>query len=396
MCHYSSLRAGKLVLDVALDDSEPERECPSSFSGEHTHKGREMNSDPCRAIASGFALEGRYVGSAPHGSGHIHETFRGRFAIRGGHRSAIFQRLNPKVFPDPCALMRNLLALTAALRASHESDTRRRVLRPIETVSGEFLHRDEHGAYWRCFDFIEDSRSIDRVSDVGDAAAAAAAFGDFARRLAPAKLELEELIPGFHDTPKRLAHLERAAVLDPRGRRSGIAAEWRQVEKLAPVAPVLNQALVRGDIPSRIAHNDAKINNVLFDTDSGEALCVVDLDIAMSGTSLFDFGDLVRTASCRAPEDSSDLDTVGMDPELYAALREGFLAGASDTLNENELALMPCAGVLITFETGVRFLTDYLNGDVYFRVHHAEQNLHRARCQLRLAADVARRLAVSF
>ena len=355
-----------------------------------------MKSDPCRAVAPHFVLEGCHLGSTPHGSGHIHETFRGRFALGGSHRSVIFQRLNVRVFPDPHALMRNLLAVTAALRASCASDAPRRVLQPIETRSGEFLHRDEHGGYWRCFDFIEDSRSVDRVSEAGHAFSAAFAFGDFAKRLAPASLELTDLIPGFHDTPRRLVHLGKAAAHDVRNRRAGVAAEWRQVEALSSIAPVLGTALSRGVIPSRIAHNDAKINNVLFDAKSGEARCVIDLDIAMSGTPLFDFGDLVRTASCRVAEDTSDLDSVEMDPDLYAALREGFLAGASSTLNEQEIALMPLAGVLITFETGVRFLTDYLNGDVYFRVHHAEQNLYRARCQLALAADIARRLGVKL
>ena len=350
----------------------------------------------CRAIASRFAIEGRYLGSAPLGSGHIHETFRGRFALGGRRRHVVFQRLNRRVFPDPRALTRNLLILTAALRANHPPESPRRVLRPIATRSGEFMYRDERAEYWRCFDFIEGSRSIDQVGGSRDAFAAAAAFGDFARRLAPARIELTELIPGFHDTPRRLAHLEQAAQRAPRGRRDRIAAEWRQVETLAPIAPVLVEALSRGRLPVRIAHNDAKINNVLFDSDSGEALCVIDLDTAMPGTPLFDFGDLVRTASCRAPEDARDLDTVEMDAELYAALREGFLAGASDTLSEGEITLMPSAGVLITFETGLRFLSDYLNGDRYFRVHHADQNLHRARCQLRLAADIARRLAVAL
>ena len=353
-----------------------------------------VSSDPCCTVASQFALEGRYLGSASHGSGHVHETFRGRFAPGARHRSVIFQRLNLRVFPDPEALMKNLLAVTAALRRSHGSHAPRRVLRSIETRSGGFLHRDEHGEFWRCFDFIEGSRSIDRVSEAGDAFAAAFAFGDFARRLAPGGFRLAELIPGFHDTPARLAHLEAAAALDARGRRQGIAAEWRQVEGLASIASSLVEAQSRGLIRTRIAHNDAKINNVLFDADSGEALCVIDLDTAMPGTPLFDFGDLVRTASCRAAEDTSALETVEMDPELYAALHEGYLAGASGSLSETETELMPHAGVLITFETGVRFLTDYLNGDTYFRVHHAEQNLYRARCQLTLAADVARRLGV--
>ena len=353
-----------------------------------------MRPDPCLGAAARFAVEGRYLGSARHGSGHIHETFRVRFAVADRERSFILQRLNLAVFPDPHALMENLLALTSVLRTSAVSDPARGTLRPIETRAGELLHRDEHGACWRCFDFIEGARSIDCVAGAGDAFAGAFAFGDFARRLAPAELALRELIPGFHDTPARLARLEKAAARDPCARRAGIAAEWRQVEKLAPLAPALAGALARSLIPTRIAHNDAKINNVLFDADSGAALCVIDLDTVMPGTPLYDFGDLVRTAGCRAAEDCTDLDTVEMEPELYAALHEGFLAGASGVLGEQEIALLPLAGAVITFETGVRFLTDYLNGDEYFRVRRPGQNLDRARCQLTLAADIARRLAV--
>ncbi len=353
-----------------------------------------MHADPCSSVAPFFALEGCYLDSASHGAGHVHETFRGRFRVGGRDRSVIFQRLNLRIFPDPHALMRNLLTVTAALRRSHGAHAPRRVPRAIESRSGGFLHRDEHGGFWRCFEFIEGSRSIDRVNEVGEAFAAAFAFGDFARRLAPAGIQLAELIAGFHDTPARLAHLEEAAALDVCGRRQGVKTEWRQVQRLASIASSLVEAQARGIVRTRIAHNDAKIGNVLFDEDSGKALCVVDLDTAMSGTALFDFGDLVRTASCRAAEDTSALETVEMDPDLYAALHEGYLTGGSGTLNETEIELMPYAGVLITFETGVRFLTDYLNGDTYFRVRHAEQNLYRARCQLALAADIAHRLGV--
>ena len=353
-----------------------------------------MKPDPCRAVASCFAVVGRYLGSTPLGSGHIHGTWRGRFDVGGSGRSVVFQRLNQGVFADPHALMRNLLAVTDALRESHAPGARRSVLQPVETRSGDILHRDAEGAYWRCFEFVEGSRSIDRVKEAGDAFAAAAAFGDFSKRLATAHLALVELIPGFHDTRARLVHLEGAALRDARGRRRTVDPEWRQVEELAPLATSLGDALAQGRIPIRIAHNDAKINNLLFDAVSGEVLCVIDLDTVMPGTPLFDFGDLVRTASCRAAEDESDPETVEMDPELHAAIHEGFLRGASGTLSESEVAMLPVAAVLITFETGVRFLGDYLDGDLYFRVEHAEQNLHRARCQLRLALDIARRLGV--
>ena len=353
-----------------------------------------MKPDPCRAVASCFAVDGRYLGSTPLGSGHIHETWRGRFDVGGRGRSVVFQRLNHGVFTDPQALMHNLLAVTDALRASHGPGPRRSVLQPVETRSGDCLHRDAEGAFWRCFEFVEGSRSIDRVREAGDAFAAAAAFGDFSKRLATAHLALVEVIPGFHDTGARLVHLEGAAARDVRGRRRAVEPEWRQVQELAPLSTSLGDALAQGRIPTRIAHNDAKINNLLFDAVSGEVLCVIDLDTVMPGTPLFDFGDLVRTASCRAAEDESDLEAVEMDPELHAALREGFLCGASGSLTECEIALMPVAAALITFETGVRFLSDYLDGDVYFRVEHADQNLHRARCQLRLAGDIARRLRV--
>ena len=358
-----------------------------------------MASDPCAAVAELFAVPGAFVSSEPHGSGHIHDTYLATYAHRAAERHVILQRLNTGVFPDTERLMANIQAVTATLRTglAQRPDAARRALQLIPAASGECFVVGPAGDHWRCFAFVDDSASFDIADTPERARGAARAFGEFAARLSSYRgPRLHETIAGFHDTPLRLRALDCAAKEDSLRRRSHADPEWRRVLELAPIAPLLTVALDRGGVPERIAHNDAKINNVLFDARTGEALCVIDLDTTMPGTVLSDFGDLVRTATCRAPEDCVDLHRVTMSAELYRAVLDGYLEGAAPILGEAERALMPTAGVVIAFETGVRFLTDHLLGDRYFHVTHPEQNLDRARCQLHLALDIARQLRVGL
>ena len=347
--------------------------------------------DPCARVADRFAVAGRFVRSERFGSGHIHETYLAHYA---GHRSAsrsVIQRLNQGVFPDPERLMANVQAVTEALAADSPSHA----LRLIPTRDERAFLRDEEDECWRCFELIADGESYDSVGDARRAYQAALAFGRFADCVCAQSLALHEIIPRFHHTPNRLADLREAVHGDPLERRARSRPVLEMVEGLAPLAPVLVDAITRGLVKERIAHNDAKINNVLFDA-SGEALCVVDLDTVMPGTPLFDFGDLVRTASCEAPEDCTELDRVEMSETLYEAIHAGFLDAVGARLRSSERELLPAAGVVITLETGVRFLTDYLNGDHYFRIARPEHNLDRARCQLHLALDIAAKLGVRW
>jgi aminoglycoside phosphotransferase (APT) family kinase protein len=278
-------------------------------------------------------------------------------------------------------------------------DLERRCLRAIATRAGASCHSDESGAVWRASVFIEGALSVDVPESPAQAAEAARAFGAFAAQLAeldPATLA--ESIPHFHDFAWRVDALERAVAADEHGRARAATVD---IEAARRLARDVERALARegaASLPLRVVHNDCKLNNVLFDARTGEGLCVIDLDTVMPGSVLADFGDLARTAACAAPEDEPDLARVRVDARLYEALVQGYLAGTGTLLTPVEIALLPLAGPLIALETGIRFLTDHLSGDVYFRIHRPGHNLDRARVQLRLTEqllagiDEARRL----
>jgi aminoglycoside phosphotransferase (APT) family kinase protein len=242
------------------------------------------------------------------------------------------------------------------------------------------LLADEDGQFWRMYRFIEGARSHDVVEDAVQAYEAARAFGEFQRMLAdlPAP-RLHETISDFHNTPKRLAALKRAVEEDALGRAEGAQREIG----FALERESVTRLLVEAGLPERVTHNDTKINNVLLDERTGEGICVIDLETTMPGLAPFDFGDMVRTMSCRAAEDERDLSLVRMEMEMFEALARGYLS-AADFLLDLEKRMLVQAGRVITLEQGIRFLTDYLEGDTYFKVHRAGQNLDRARAQFRL------------
>jgi Ser/Thr protein kinase RdoA (MazF antagonist) len=359
--------------------------------------------DLARDFTLWFALDGECVEVVPLKRGHIHDTLVGTWRTREGLLRIVHQRINTHVFRDPALLMRNWLRVTEHVRAelvrAATPDVERRCLRAIPAKSGAPVHSDASGAVWRAFAFIEGARSVDVPESPAQAQEAARAFGAFAaqlRGLDPATVA--ESIPHFHDFAHRLANLEGAIAADAHGRAAGAAED---VERARRLAGEVQEALARegaASLPLRVVHNDCKLNNVLFDERTSEGLCVIDLDTVMPGSVLADFGDLVRTAACPAPEDEPDLARVRVDARLYEALVRGYRAGTGGLLTPVEIALLPLAGPLIALETGVRFLTDHLSGDVYFRIHRPGHNLDRARVQLRLTeqllagVDEARRL----
>jgi hypothetical protein len=353
-----------------------------------------------RSVTAWFDLPGECTAVAALKRGHIHDTLVGTWS---GGRRVVLQRVNTHVFRAPDVLMETWLRVTehvrAALAREEKPDVERRCLRAVRTRAGGLLHRDAHGALWRAFPFIEGARSFDTPDGPPRAAEAARAFGAFAAQLAdldPASVP--ESIPHFHDFPHRLAALEAAAKSDPHARASQAA---RDLDAARGLAAAVQRALAQegaAQLPRRVVHNDCKLNNVLFDDRSAEGLCVIDLDTVMPGSVLADFGDLARTAACPAPEDEPDLSRVHVDARLYEAIARGYLAGAGALLEPVERALLPLAGPLIALETGIRFLTDHLSGDLYFRIHRPGHNLDRARVQIRLteqlfaAAGDARRM----
>ncbi|MCZ6783231.1 MAG: aminoglycoside phosphotransferase family protein, partial [Proteobacteria bacterium] len=347
------------------------------------------------AVAPHFELPGEFLGAARIGSGHIHETFVARCKTSGSPARFVVQRLNGYVFRDLPALMENWVRVTSHQRARLEErgvpDAERRCLTPVPARAGGFHHVDSEGGFWRAFPYLEGTRSVNEVENPEHARRASRAFGDFALQLSDlGGPPLAETIPRFHDLAHRAAALERAAREDVRGRAAGVRDE---VERAAEAVAWTQDALAAAgfaECPSRVVHNDCKINNVMFDEKSGEALCVIDLDTVMHGTLLNDFGQLVRTSTCDSPEDELRLDTMRVDPALYRAVVGGYLAGAGPLLTPLELDLLHLAGPMITLEDAVRFLTDHLEGDPYYRIHREGHNRDRARAQLQLFALLQR------
>lgn len=339
------------------------------------------------AAAENFAVEGHFLGAEPYGSGHINDSFCASFNGTAPATRILLQRINKRIFTNPAAVMENIERVTAhlAARVADVADAERRVLRLIPTREGRTFHVDAGEEVWRAYRFIPAARSYDRVETQEQAFEAARAFGHFQQMLAdlPAP-RLHDTIPDFHNTPKRFAALKAAIRADAAGRARDAQREIDFALAHEPVTRVLLEA----GLPERVTHNDTKLNNVLLDDATGEGICVIDLDTVMPGLALYDFGDLVRTAATRAREDETNLELVTLELGMFEALVRGYLTTAGSFLTRVEVDLLAAAGKLITFETGIRFLADHLNGDTYFKVHRPGHNLDRCRTQFKLVAAI--------
>lgn len=343
-------------------------------------------------VLSRFVIHGRITSCERYGNGHINDTYLVRADQAGIAVRYILQRINDRVFPRPGLVMANIAAVLGHIAIADPDGDPRGRLSLIPSRSGEPQVIDAEGAFWRCYPFVEGSRTVEKTSRPEEATATARAFARFQKMLAGYRgTPLGEVIPDFHHTPKRLQRLRSAAESDPCGRRQEVAGELEWLLAQERLANVVVDALASGRIPLRITHNDTKINNVLFHADRDEGLCVIDLDTLMPGSSLYDFGDLVRTATATAAEDETDLSLVDSDPAYYRALEEGWIAELADALTAAEREMLPVAGAVITCETAMRFLTDYLEGDRYFRIKRPGHNLDRARNQIAMAKAVLRR-----
>lgn len=344
-------------------------------------------------MVRGFAIHGRYLGSRPHVAGHINDTFVATFSRDGKQERFIIQHINEHVFKNPAAMMENIVCVTdearSQLAAAGVQDTSRRSLTVIPATDGRAFQRDGEGKYWRAYLFIEGTCSYDVVQSERQALEAAKGFGEFQRLVSrlPGP-SLHETIPDFHHSRSRFEKLKSAAEANPLGRLDQARAEWDFIREREATVDILLDLLAKGDIPLRVTHNDTKLNNVLIDAVTGEAVCVVDLDTVMPGLSLYDFGDMVRTATSPAAEDEQDLSRVHMQMPMFKALVTGYLATAGAFLNSAELEHLAFAGKLITLEIGMRFLTDFLEGDTYFRAHRPGHNLDRCRTQLALVRSI--------
>lgn len=344
-------------------------------------------------IAGAFQLPGSFVSAAPYGSGHINDTYAVTQDLGGSPRRFLLQRINERVFRDPRGLMANVSRVCAhaqsRLRQAGRRDADRRALTLVPAKSGSDWHEDGVGGCWRCYLFIEGATGHDVVKNEQQAREAARAFGAFQALLADLPGgRLNETIPFFHHTPTRYANFVRALRADAHGRAAAAAEEISFALGREAEASLIVKAMSDGVIPERVTHNDTKLNNVLIDDATGEGVCVIDLDTVMPGSALYDFGDLVRTSTSPAAEDETDLSKVQMRMSMFRALTEGYLTSAGGFLTAQERAWLPFSGKLITFEIGLRFLTDWLEGDVYFKVRRPGHNLDRCRTQFALVRSI--------
>ncbi len=346
------------------------------------------------AIGRHFAIEGAFDGAEPYGSGHINATFVASYGAAGRRVRVIHQRLNRGVFPDPEAVMENIARVVDHLRnkllALELDDVQRRALTLVPARDGRAWWVDENSEVWRTYRFIEGATAFDQVTSVQQAFATAAAFGTFQRLLLDLPgARLREVIPDFHHTPRRLAALRRALDADAANRAALARHEIEFAFSHEDLAWGLLRLQERGTIRERVVHNDTKINNVMFDDATGAALCVIDLDTVMPGLALFDFGDMVRSAAGTVAEDAPDASGMVVRPEIFAALAAGFLSALGELVTPAERDSLVLAGMVMSFECGVRFLTDFLNGDRYFRVQRPGHNLDRCRTQFALVRSLA-------
>lgn len=344
-------------------------------------------------IGEQFRIPGEFAGAGPYGTGHINDTYASRWRDGNGEQLFIQQRINHTVFKDPPRLMENIERVTAHLRAKilagGNGNPERETMTVIPTRDGASFFRDEQGNYWRTYIFIRDACTLDVCGGPAHAFEAARMFAKFQKMLADLPGErLHDTIPNFHHAPMRFKALEAAAEKDCRNRRAAAEKELEFAFSEKPMTTVVSDLIAKGEIPERVSHNDTKINNVMVDAGSYRGVCVIDLDTVMTGTVLYDFGDMVRTMTRAAPEDEQDLERVFVDMDLFEAMLKGYLAEARGMLTKRETELLAFSGKLLCFVIGLRFLTDYLSGDVYFKTHRKDHNLERARVQFKMARDI--------
>ena len=345
-------------------------------------------------IAAAFQCRGSYLGEDPYGSGHINDTFKVCYDDGGQQVHYIHQRINREVFRDVPALMENIGRVTRhqrkKLKAAAVADPNRRVLTLVPTLEGEDYHIDSEGACWRTFEFIEGALGHDIVESLDQAFEVARAFGEFQGQLIDLPGRLHETIPDFHHTRSRFVDLQRAITADSHDRVREITDEIEFALAREKMVDVVLDLMAAGEIPERVTHNDTKLNNVLIDTTTGEGLCVIDLDTVMPGSILYDVGDMIRTTTSTAKEDETDLSKVEMDIKHFEAIIMGYLKSASGFIVPFERQLLAFSGRLISYETGIRFLTDFLQGDVYFKTQRERQNLDRCRSQFKMVKSIER------
>lgn len=339
--------------------------------------------DMMREVLKKFRLQGNATECEPYGCGHINRTF---LVVTESGRRYILQGISTVAFKDVPGLMENIGAVTRHL--SKKVADERGCLHLVPTVDGADFYHDDNDGYWRVYDFVEDSLCLQAPETPEDFYQSAVAFGTFQRQLADFPTEtLHETIVNFHNTPDRYKKFKAALAEDKLGRAASAKYEIDEFLKRENDGANLMNMLHEGKLPLRVTHNDTKLNNVMLDAETRKPLCVIDLDTVMPGLMAFDFGDSIRFGAATAAEDEKDLDKVSMSLELYRIFAEGFIS-ACPKLTEQEYVSLAWGARTMTLECGLRFLTDYLEGDHYFAIHRPEHNFDRCRTQLRMVQDM--------
>ncbi len=347
-----------------------------------------MKQNDIENVIAAFAFNGQVIEAKPFGGGHINDTL---LLTTDKGAQYILQRMNTYVFTEPQGLMENVFSVTEYLKkriVERGGDPNRETLTFIRTKNGELYYNGEEGAF-RAYRFQSTLFALDAARSPRDFYASGKAFGRFQSLLEqyPAE-ELFETIPHFHDTPARFAQLHEAIEKDRAGRKSQAEKEIAFALEREQESGLVMKLQEEGVLPLRVTHNDTKLNNVLLDPETEEGVCVIDLDTVMPGQAIFDFGDSIRFGASTAAEDEKDLSKVELSLELFDAYTQGFLEGCNNCLSELEKTLLPTGAWTMTLECGIRFLTDYLNGDLYFKTAYPEHNLVRARTQLKLVSEM--------
>lgn len=344
-------------------------------------------------ILKAYGIEDKLTDWSVIHNGHINRTYSVSYKTNNGKTERrLLQQINTEVFKKPAELMDNIVRVTAFLKdkiSKEGGDTERETLTVFKTKEGKYYYVDSTGAYWRCYNFVEDAFSYNAIENDHLFYEAGAAFGKFQSQLADFPIDtLFDTIPDFHNTYKRYLQLKDAAEKNAAGRLEKVAEELKFAYDREEDTKVLVDLTEKGELPLRVTHNDTKLNNIMFDNKTGKAICIVDLDTVMPGLSLYDFGDAIRYGANTAAEDEKDVSKVSIDLNLYEKYVKGYLSTAGKSLTEKEIEYLPFSAKLLTFECGMRFLADYLNGDVYFATAYPEHNLDRCHTQFALVADI--------
>jgi len=345
-------------------------------------------------ISCNFDIPGEITGFGEISVGHINKTYYTVYTYEGREKKYILQNVNTTVFKNPEELMSNIIKVTSFLRrkiAACGGDEERETLTLYPTKSGKYYYHAPNGECWRVYNYVDNSFSYNSIESPEIFYSAGEAFGGFMGLLADFPMgELYETIPDFHDTRKRVGAFEEAVKADTESRAASALEEIDYVRSVADRTGIIVDLLNENKIPLRVTHNDTKLNNVMFDLDTKKAVCVVDLDTVMPGSALYDFGDAIRYGANTGAEDERDLDKVNIDVDLYRQYVRGYMSKAAGSLTELEVEYLPLSAWMMTFECGMRFLTDYLSGDTYFGKSYDEHNLVRCRSQFKLAQDIDR------